>query len=562
MTNRMSGLAMVLSGLVLSGELPVVQAQNPPAVIKDNPIHITFVIHFDPLFAPRGQVLRQAYEAERDNLEWLADYLERLERQKGKEFVPRLTLEIGGDHAEWYLEDEKGFALLRRLYQKGIHSFGTHFHSNYKAGKHLWYDARSSGRSPQAYQRVTYDHITEVDKLIGEIIGSDDPKQIRKVNRTITGHFLDQRFAEQMGFDTLTGGRNEAMNLFFDHDVYNPFRPAVGWNLAEDLNSHWLLIPQAPVLGAIGEHAPLPPGVPEEYRRGMRMMIWQDISVPAMQRKFLHLYLEWRVTSGEWRETRHPSPVARHSPWVFGWHEHTNNLYSDETVKVPPSRAGSRLRGAVVEFVEWLNDNFVGKTVRSQARSEASAVGNATSLSLRGSLQTRLIAKYSSTDEVRDAFLAWEKAHPGQSSFNYPVQVRDWEKYPYQLKGLARELIYAHYAQEITAFKEKGVHVHKLVKTDGRNWRIRDGKVVCDGATKDIYLLWSDRGEVTVDFSGVVKGKVRRVEGKRGNESVVGAKNLVVSVESIVVEPVELRGESPVDGQARPTENHPGHEVE
>ncbi|MBI5397494.1 MAG: hypothetical protein HZA91_19520, partial [Verrucomicrobia bacterium] len=337
--------------------------------------------------------------------------------------------------------------------------------------------------------------IAAVDKLIGRIIGSDDPKAIRKVNRTITGHFLDMEMAAKKGFDTLTGGRNEAMNLFFDHDVYNPWRPAMGWPLSEDLASHWVLIPQAPVPGRIGEHCPIPQGVPEEYTQGMRQQIWQDLSIPALQRKFLHLYLEWR----------HSSPDTRHSPWVFGWHEHTNDLFPDDA-----QGRQKKLRRELVEYVEWLNANFIG----------------------RG-------ARYANTDEVRDEFLAWEKAHPKQSSFHYPVKTRDWVKYPYQLKGLARELMYAHYAQEITAFKDKGVHVHKLLKTDGRNWTLRDGKVVCTGATKDLHLLWSDRDKVTIDLSGVVKGEVRQVAGGSGSESVPDTRRLTVSEEPIVLLPCE-----------------------
>jgi hypothetical protein len=449
------------------------------------PIHVTFVIHFDPLPAPGSKVPRWAYEAERDNLAWLVEFLERLEKEKGKDFVPRLTLEMAGDHAEWYLEDTKGFELLRRLHAKGIHSWGTHFHRNYQTENHVWIEAPQSSDSPP---RVTYDHIMTVDKLIGKLIGSDDPKAIRQVNRTITGHFLDMEMAAKKGFDTLTGGRNEAMNLFFDHDVYTPWRPAMDWSLSEDLSSRWILIPQAPVPGRIGEHSPLPTGVSEEYTRGMRTQIWQDLSVAALKRKFLHLFLEPKSETGKLR--------------VFGWHEHTNDLFPDST---PGPR--KKLRRELVELVEWLNANFIGNGTR-----------------------------YSNCDEVRDEFLAWEKAHPKQSSFDYSVKKRDWEKYPYHLKGLARELMYSHHDKEISAFNDKGVHVHKLLKTDGRNWSVRDGKVVCDRTTKDVYLLWSDKGTVTIDFSKIVAGKLRRVEGASGKESVAEATKLVVTTEPVIVE--------------------------
>ncbi len=70
----MAALAAVLLGAAWAQDWPA-----PPA--PENPIHVTFVIHFDPLPAPGGDVLRRAYESERDNLQWLADWLDRLERE-------------------------------------------------------------------------------------------------------------------------------------------------------------------------------------------------------------------------------------------------------------------------------------------------------------------------------------------------------------------------------------------------------------------------------------------------------------------------------------------------
>lgn len=488
------------------------EAGGSPA--RDAPIHVTFVIHFDPLPAPQGEVARWGYEAERDNLAWLAGLLERIERERGKEFVPRLTLEMAGDHAEWYLEDETGLELLRRLHAKGIHSFGTHFHTNYKAAPHRWLPAQAS---PHAARKVTADHVAEVDRLVGRLIGSDDPKAIRRANHTITGHYLDQGLAAEMGFDTLTGGRNEALNLFFDHDVYHPWRPALGWPLSEDRSSTWVLVPQAPVLGVIGEHAPIPRGVPEEYTRGMRRMIWQDLSLPAMRRKLLHLYLEW-------------SHAARTAPdgrvWVFGWHEHTNDLFPDEM----QGRFLRKLRGPLAEYIDWLNDHFIG----------------------RRTPDGRLIAVYANTDQVQRAFLAWEKAHPGESSFHYPAVERDWERYPHRLKHLTWELMYSHHVEEIRALDGQGVHVHKLLRTEGRDWAIRDGAVAATGPTQVCYLVWSERGGTTVDFSGIVTGRLRTVGGRTGKKCVVDATALPLADEPLIVEPLggEADGVGPVGDAA------------
>ncbi|MCS6903123.1 MAG: hypothetical protein NZO41_02455 [Candidatus Bipolaricaulota bacterium] len=504
MTHRLRALSIGLALLaVFLTESSEKIFSKTAAQSADNPIYVTFVIHFDPLAAPNGQVARSAYEAERNNLAWLADFFDEIERTKSADFVPKLMLEIGGDHAEYYSEDPVGLALLRRLYAKG-HAFGVHFHNNYKAGPHLWPSVRQD--TPQNRQRVTADHIKEVDALVEKIIGSSDPKLIRQANHGITGHLLDEELARQMGFDFFTGGRNEVLNLFFDHDVYNPWRPAtvresVGWPLAEGIKEYWILVPQAPVLGAIGEHFPIPAGVPPEYTQGMRSMVWQDLSIPAMQRKFWHLSLEWL-------QRQKSTNPADQRVWVFGWTEHTNNLFADD------NRYGDNrnLRDEVRQYVTWLNENFINKRT----------------------LDGKLMARYATSETVMKAFQAWERAYPGQSSFSYPVRVRDWEVYPYRLKGLTRELMYAHYEQEITAFRAQGVNVHKLVKTDGRYWVYQNGRVVSTRPTWDIYLLWSDADEKIIDLASVLSGTIKCVDGRSGAETVQAAAALRVTEEPII----------------------------
>ncbi len=495
------GLVLLAVALSASSENLLSETVTQSA---ENPIYLTFVIHFDPLPAPGGQVLRQGYERERDNLAWLADLFDKIERTKGPDFVPKLTLELGGDHAEYYSEDPVGLALLKRLRAKG-HSLGTHFHSNYKAGPHLWPDGRSQN-TPEMRRRVTTDHIKAVDALVAKIIGNADPTAIRQANHGITGHFIDEDLAQQMGFAFFTGGRNEVLNLFFDHDVYNPWRPATaresaGWPLAEETKGHWILVPQAPVLGAIGEHFPLPAGVPPEYTQGMRVMVWQDLSIPAMQRKFWHLYLEWL------QRQKSTNPTDKRV-WVFGWTEHTNNLFADD------NRYGNNrnLRDEVRQYVFWLNENFINKRTS----------------------EGKLIAQYATAETVMKEFRAWEVAHPGESSFSYSARTRDWSVYPYQLKGLTRELMYAHYEQEITTFRAQGVNAHKLLKTNGRNWVYQNGRVMSTRPTWPIYLLWSDAGDRTIDFSGVLSGTVRCVAGRSGAEIAHETAALRVSEEPII----------------------------
>jgi len=193
--------------------------------------------------------------------------------------------------------------------------------------------------------------------------------------------------------------------------------------------------------------------------------------------------------------------------WVFGWHEHTNNLFADDHAYGDTHN----LRDEVEEFVAWLNENFI------QKRTTAG----------------RLIAQYGTVEEVVNAFRAWEAAHPGETSFNYPVRVREWDLYPYQLKGLTEELMYAHYDVEIVAFHDQGVHAHRFLKTDGRNWRYEGGRIVSSGLTWPIYLLWSNHGEKTIDFSDVLSGSVKCRAGRTGTESLQSASSVHVMEEPI-----------------------------
>jgi len=158
----------------------------------ENPIYVTFIVHFDLLSARSGQISQEDYEQERDNLAWLVGYLEGLEREGG-EFTPKLTLEITGYFAESCRGDPVCLALLKRLYAKGTHSFGVHFHRNYRVSPNEWPEADQD--TLEMRRRVTLDHIREVDALIAEIIGTDDPQAVRAVNHIITGHLLDLEWA-------------------------------------------------------------------------------------------------------------------------------------------------------------------------------------------------------------------------------------------------------------------------------------------------------------------------------------------------------------------------------
>jgi len=464
-------LAFALSG----------SAATPAPAGGQGAINVLFMIHFDPLPAPGGHVSKGAYEQHRDNLAWLAGFLDEIGRKQGREFVPKLTLEIAGDHAEYYAEDPAGLALLQRLHAAG-HDLGIHFHGNYKAGPHEWPNGQSQN-TPEMHRRVTTDHIREVDALVGKIIGSQDPAAIRRACHIIQGPFVDQALAEEQGFDTTTTGQSERLNTYFDHDPLTAFRllniTPQAWQLADDARGHWIMLPSGVVLGSIGIHS-----------------VWVDYSVPAMRRKFLQIYLEWRAAQLS-------GAPNRERVWVFGWHEHTNNLF--------PQREGlvktQMLRGEVGGFVTWLNQNFVN----------------------RRDAQGKLIARYATATEAAAGFKTWEAAHPAQSSFNYPDRTQNWNAYPHQLPGLARELMYTHHESEIDDFHDRGVHLHKLIKTEGPSWSLQGEKIVNSKPTWPVYLMWCDTGTRKIDLSRRLPGEITCVDALNAAETRVESSAVGVS---------------------------------
>ena len=468
------------------------RASHDPA---ENPIHVMFVIHFDPLKISGGVVSMADYQAMRDNLQWLSNYCDEIEVTRGALYVPRLVLELGGDHAEYYSEDSVGLALLQRLYQKG-HSFGVHFHKTYRTGLHVW-PAVSDTTANRA--KATTDHVAAVDTLIGQIIGNSDPAAIRAVNRTIQGHILDASLASSMGFDVTTGA--ETLNSYFDHPPYNPWRPlnvgpSVNLLIENPNNTAWTVLPGDPVLGEMATH-----------------IVWTDLSIPGLERKFEHIYLEWKSRSRD--------PLnSDNRVWVFQWHEHPFNLGGDD------GKYGNKqfFRDEVREYVTWLNDNWINR---------------------RGP-DGKLIARYSGVEPITDEFNVWETTHPGQSSFNYPVLVQDWDSYPYTLKGLSRELMFSHHIETNPVFDAQGGHVVKLLRAEGQTWTYdAQGNIVTTDPTTEIYVVWSDNGSQVGDFSSVVSGQLRRIDGLTGAETTVNSASLSYSETPVICIPTGAAPNNP-----------------
>lgn len=115
-----------------------------------------------------------------------------------------------------------------------------------------------------------------------------------------------------------------------------------------------------------------------------------------------------------------------------------------------------------------------------------------------------------------ERYLGWEETYPGRGSFSYNSRGVDWHAYPYKLKGLARELMHSHYEGAIDKFKDRGIQVHKLIRTEGKNWTFKNGRDYSEGKTETIYVVWSEEGETQIDFSSILEGEVSIVDGLSG----------------------------------------------
>lgn len=484
---------MVTAAVLVLAGLAAAQTRQPP-------INVVFNVHLDPAGPPDPQMHKAELERRRDNVLWLKSWIESIDKAKR----PRLNVQISGDHAEFYLQDEKGLAMLAELYKQG-HELGTHMHRNIYNGEFLsWSELRPSRpfqkpaigpgdvitpgvlaepNSMDEVRRLWNDNFRFSNELLAKVTGVTDPAGLRAINNNGEFHLpnswegKDVLF-KQFGITVETGGRNEVFNMIFDHDVFHPWRPSMTHELAEDLsNKAYICVPQLAVVGNIKMHF------------GQD----QDLSLAAMKRRFLHAFLERR----EQERLGLPPKV-----WTFGWTMHGFDLY--------PEGAARRVsqRKNVQELVEWINASFVPAA-----------------------------ARWATPNDVAREFYAWEKQHPGVSSFHYPHRKQNWDAYPFRLKGLAKALISAHYVRAISDWRGQGVEVHEFERVKpGSAWYTDDANAVrVRGETTKLYIVWAGK-PAKVDLSKLAGLKVTVIRGGGGQGRSVDANTVAVDAEPLVVE--------------------------
>ncbi len=384
------------------------------------PILVTFDVHFDPVLANLNEWLGQ-----RDNLAWLRDEVASFADGS----TPWMNLGMQGDHAEFYqlptTDGQTGRAILDDLLAAG-HSPGTHIHKSTRgttpsswvtiqplSGGHPCTDPDNQVDHPNnILVEVLNDHFQWTDGLwnmLGEpdsaiLVGgftSHYPGRYDNKQQALQGTLTDGANTVSRPSRIETGGRDECLSLFFDHDVMTPWRQGASGPMAEDLSNHYsVVVPGLPDVGELGTHFSSP----------------VDATVPAYQRRFVQSLLERKYA----QYTGSPA-----KPWTFGFHIHPHTLYPDSSGK----DRNKRLRGDLDAFLQWMAQNHIQRT----------------------DAQSTQVADYANFARAADEYRAWEIDNPGASLFQYNLTSADWNAYPYALKGLAKHLANAHYASAATA---------------------------------------------------------------------------------------------------------------
>jgi hypothetical protein len=438
-------------------------APAPRADVQQPPIRIIFDSHVDPL--PQGITLAEKQiiaQQSVDSADWILDQLDPIGGQLSFLAVGEFMEIIVGAGS-----GSPGDLLLQRIYASGG-QIGSHSHSEIRSGAYDW--PQLSGTTTYAdAQQSWQDNVDWVNAAITLALGPSLPEPLADIN-CVKGAHLPQTESEfqtlmpAFGFQFRQGGPEEDYVQWYDHYIMHPYRPAAHNAMAEDLGGSFVCIPQCTTVGKAGSH------------HG----IYQDMTAPYAKRRFLQTYLNWRHAD----RLGLPEKV-----WCFGWGSHPLDY-----------RAGAPERVDLTEVLAWLDAGWIG----------ASAATGST------------IAEWSTQREVGTAYLAWEAAHPGVSSFSEDADEVDWDEYPW-LRAVAEELFDTQWAAELAL--GSGVVAHHLTR----------GPV-------DVVVLWRDAGAATVDLSAMLNPVVRVVGAETGilygtdpAAIPVGAEPVIVTEEAPVI---------------------------
>ena len=293
------------------------QEQGPPrGSPKPNyepPIHVLFVLHFDPpptppekpYFDVEGQETVMNYERSRDELTWLLDFCQ--------ENGVKMTALFNGFYPQ--IAMRKGeLEPIQRLLDEG-HEVGTHAHSiRYDESTDRWV----STQDPREFYSSAK-HF--VDEALEEAGGGGNVTVCAALPKGKYGP--EEELMEEHGFWVAIGNRPDFATQYLGHQAWNPWRARCsderGHELEEDLSVSFVSIDHRSQIGSSTAH-----GV--------------DSTVPELKKDFLMLYVEWKM---------HELMGLEDKVWSWGVVHHPNY--------------GDTYNQDIEEFFLWLNEHFIGK---------------------------------------------------------------------------------------------------------------------------------------------------------------------------------------------------------
>lgn len=428
------------------------------------PILVLIDLHADPFFGIPA-VQQTVFRDWVDASNWALDTADA--------HGAKISFLFGGDFAEWVLEDPaRGNPLLQRLYAGGG-QLGTHSHDQVRFATHDWRSLPPNPTPLQALQ-LWNNHVGRVNAAITAALGVSGGPQLAAINSSRGTHVpSDDAFRLQLmsdfGFTIHQQGPDEEFYAYFRHYPMNPYRPSSAGMLQHDPNGPVVLSPFGPVLGKNDVHF----GISQDMRR------------PAVQARFLLQLLNWLYDV---------QVAGTQRVWVTGWGSHCHDMLT-----------GTPTRTEFPIILDWLTTHFVGQSVG----------GN-------------IAAQFAGVPAARDAYLAWEAAHPGEVSFSYPASTTDWNEYPYLVPAV-RYLTEAWYEEAMAAVGT--VRWHRMTASASA------------GGPYSLYVAYTTDGiAATVDLSSALgAGEIAVVNQVSGAVRVYATSAVVVpSLGAILAPPDKL----------------------
>lgn len=366
------------------------------------------------------------------------------------------------------------------------HSLSTHFHRYYYSGADgVWTGYSAAEETPELCGQSYADHIGVIEELLGH--------PLHRADGACGDREVSDALAELYGTTVETS--SEALSWTeWNTFPMTPFRRALGTDMIEDPSVDRVSF------GSFGQ-------IGKDYPAGLHAV---HTSVPQLQRHFLAVMAE--------RQERYRLGMP---PLVFSFAAMTH----------PDQNAGlhEEVGGLYRWLARWTNRTFPG---------------------------SGQVAQFTTDAGVREALEAWEDEYSGLSSFtfDYDAYLEDptSQSWPYLLEGVVTGMRDAELDDEVKTWRPQRVVAFRLDK----RYMVRgepneDGQeplCVSEDILGQMYLVWSNAGPKTIDFSSELPGVVFVRDGATGVLTAASAASLAVTGKPmLVVSDPTLFGDYEVD---------------